>query len=77
MSRICDATGKRRNNGNNVSHAHNVTKKVQQPNLQVKKLYDPETGKTYKLKLSTTAIKTLNRVGSVSAFIRKYPHLAK
>lgn len=77
MSRVCDATGKRRNNANNVSHAHNKTKRVQQANLQTKKIFDPETGKTYKFKLSTTAIKTLNRVGSVGAFLKKYPHLAK
>lgn len=77
MSRVCDATGKRRNNGNNVSHAHNKTKRVQQVNLQQKKLYDPETGKTYNLKLSTRAIKTLNRVGSVAEFLKKFPHLAK
>jgi large subunit ribosomal protein L28 len=77
MSKVCDATGKSRNNGNNVSHANNKTKRVQQVNLQSKKLFDPETGKTYNLKLSTRAIKTLNRVGSVADFLKKFPHLAK
>ena len=75
MSRVCDATGKRRNNANNVSHANNKSKRVQLPNLQTKKIFDPDTGRTYKFKLSTTAIKTLNKVGSVREFLKKYPHL--
>ena len=31
--RVCELTGKRRLVGYNVSHAHNKTKKYQQPNL--------------------------------------------
>lgn len=77
MSRVCQATGRRRNNANNVSHAHNKSKKVQEANLQLKRIVDPETGRTYKMRLSTRALKTLNRMGSVADFIRKYPHLAK
>ncbi|MFQ5588315.1 MAG: 50S ribosomal protein L28 [Nitrospiria bacterium] len=34
MARICDLCGKRRQVGNNVSHAHNKTKRVFHPNLQ-------------------------------------------
>ncbi|MDR3134816.1 MAG: 50S ribosomal protein L28 [Deltaproteobacteria bacterium] len=34
MSRICDICGKGPQNGNNVSHANNRTKKVWRPNLQ-------------------------------------------
>ncbi len=71
MSKICDLTGKRRNNANNVSKSNNKTKRVQQVNLQKKRIFDPETGLTYKLKLSTRAIKTLDKVGSLSEYIRK------
>ncbi len=75
MSRSCDLTGKRRLVGNKVSHANNKSKMTQKPNLQTKRVFDPETGKTIKLRLSTSAIRTLDKVGSLSKFLRKYRHL--
>ena len=75
MARTCDLTGKRRMVGNNVSHAKNRTKMRQQVNLQTKRAYDPESGETIKLRLSTSAIRTLDKVGSLSKFLRKYKHL--
>jgi len=75
MARTCDLTGKRRLVGNKVSHAKNRSKMTQQPNLQTKRVFDPETGQTIKLRLSTRAIRTLDKVGSLSQFLRKYKHL--
>lgn len=75
MARTCDLTGKRRLVGNKVSHAKNRTKMTQKPNLQTKRVYDPETGETVRLRLSTSAIRTLDKVGSLSKFLRKYRHL--
>jgi large subunit ribosomal protein L28 len=75
MARVCDLTGKRRLVGNKVSHANNRTKMTQKPNLQTKRVFDPETGETIRLKLSTRAIRTLDKVGSLSKFVRKYRHL--
>lgn len=75
MARVCDLTGKRRLVGNKVSHAKNKTKMTQKPNLQTKKIFDPETGETLKLRLSTSAMRTLDKVGSLSKFLRKYKHL--
>lgn len=75
MARVCDLTGKRRLVGNKVSHAHNKTKMTQQPNLKMKKIFDPETGQTVRLRLSTRAIRTLDKVGSLSKFLRKNRHL--
>lgn len=75
MARVCDLTGKRRLVGNKVSHAKNRTKMTQKVNLQTKKVYDPETGQTVKLRLSASAIRTLDKVGSLSKFVRKYKHL--
>ena len=75
MARACDLTGKRRLVGNKVSHAKNRTKMTQKPNLQTKRIYDPETGETIRLRLSTRAIRTLDKVGSLSKFLRKYRHL--
>tara|TARA_Y100001970_G_scaffold54652_1_gene69335 strand:- start:426 stop:665 length:240 start_codon:yes stop_codon:yes gene_type:complete len=63
MSRICKITGKKPRVANNVSKAHNKTKRRQYPNLQSKRVFIPETGRTVKIKLSTKAIKTLDRIG--------------
>ena len=38
MSRVCKLTGKRPMAGNNVSKAHNKTRRVQRPNLQRKRI---------------------------------------
>ena len=70
MSRVCKITGKRPRVGNNVSKANNKTKRRQYPNLQSKRIFIPETGRTVKLKLSTKGIKTLDKVG-LQAFLNK------
>ena len=75
MARTCDLTGKRRLVGNKVSHAKNRTKTTQKPNLQTKRVFDPVTGETIRLRLSTRAIRTLDKVGSLSKFLKKYKHL--
>lgn len=71
MARVCDLTGKRRLVGNKVSHSNVKTKTKKQVNLQTKKVFDPETGKSITLRLSTRAIRTLDKIGSLSKFLRK------
>ena len=66
MSRVCQVTGKRALVGNNVSKSNIKTKRKQFPNLQTKKLYVPELDKTIKLKLSTSALKTIDKIGLIS-----------
>jgi large subunit ribosomal protein L28 len=68
--RVCELTGKRRNVANNVSHAHNKTKKIQNPNLQWKRIFIPEAGSSIRMRLATSAIRSINRVG-LEAFCRK------
>lgn len=63
MSRRCALTGKGPLSGNNVSHAHNKTRRVQRPNIQDKRLYVPELGRFVRVKLSTRALRTVNRKG--------------
>jgi large subunit ribosomal protein L28 len=63
MSRICQITGKKVMVGNNVSHAKNKTKRRFYPNLQTKKFFVPETGETVILKVSTNAIRTIDKKG--------------
>lgn len=70
MSRKCDITGKRPLVGNNVSHAHNKTKKRQLPNLQTKRIYVPELSKSIRIKVSTTALRSIDKMG-LTAFLRK------
>ncbi|PWJ44799.1 50S ribosomal protein L28 [Sediminitomix flava] len=70
MSKVCDITGKRARVGNNVSHANNKTKRRFYPNLHTKKFYIPEEDKFITLKVSTTALRTINKHG-ISAVLNK------
>ena len=63
MARVCQITGKRPRVGNNVSHANNKTKRRFYPNLQTKRFFIPEEDKWITLKLSTKALKTINKKG--------------
>ena len=63
MSRVCQLTGKRPIVGNNVSHANNKTKRRFLPNLQKKRFFIPELNKTVTLKVSTSAMRTINKLG--------------
>jgi large subunit ribosomal protein L28 len=63
MARICQITGKKAQVGNKVSHANNKTKRKFNPNLQKKKFYIAEEDKWVTLKVSTRAIKTINKNG--------------
>ncbi|MBM3410583.1 MAG: 50S ribosomal protein L28 [Bacteroidetes bacterium] len=71
MSRICDLTGKKVIVGNRVSHSNIKSKRRFYPNLQTKKFFIPETGEWITLKVSTSAIRTINRNG-ISASIAKF-----
>jgi large subunit ribosomal protein L28 len=70
MSRTCQLTGKKPLSGHNVSHAHNVTNRWQKPNVQKKRLFVPELGRTVKLKVSTRALRTIDKKGLLS-FLRQ------
>ena len=63
MSRICDLTGARANNGMAVSHSHIRTKKLQQVNLQKRRLWWDEGSRWINLRISTKALKSIQKVG--------------
>ena len=63
MSRICDLTGARANNGMAVSHSHIRTKKLQQVNLQKRRLWWDEGNRWINLRISTKALKSIQKVG--------------
>ena len=71
MSKVCQLTGKRVATGNNVSHANNRTRRRFLPNLQKKKVWSPEEGKWLTIKMSTKAMKTLDKIG-LKAMLIKY-----
>jgi len=63
MSRKCQLTGKKANNAFAVSHSHRRTKKLQEANLQWKRVWWSQGNRWVRLKLSTKAIKTLESKG--------------
>jgi large subunit ribosomal protein L28 len=70
MSKVCQLTGKRPIVGNNVSHSNRKTKRRFLPNLQKKRFYIPETDQWITLRLSTSAIRTVNKLG-IYAYLKK------
>ena len=63
MSRVCELTGAKANNGMTVSHSHIRTKKLQQVNLQKRRLWWQEGKKWINIRISTKAIKSIQKVG--------------
>ncbi|MCM8568201.1 50S ribosomal protein L28 [Gramella jeungdoensis] len=70
MSRVCELTGKRAMVGNNVSHAMNKTKRKFNANLVKKRFFIPEEDRWITLKVSTSALKDINKKG-ISAVIKE------
>ncbi|PJA99961.1 MAG: 50S ribosomal protein L28 [Ignavibacteriales bacterium CG_4_9_14_3_um_filter_30_11] len=64
MARKCQITGVGPKAGNNISHAHNKTKKRFLPNLQKKRIWVQELDKFVTVKITTSALKTLNKNGT-------------
>ncbi len=69
MSRKCKLTGIGPMAGNNVSHANNKTRRVQLPNLQWKRIYIPELDRTVRIRLTTRALRTIDKKG-LMAYLR-------
>lgn len=63
MARVCELTGKKALVGNNVSHAMNKTKRKFNVNLRTKRFYIPEEDRWITLRVSTSAIKTIDKKG--------------
>lgn len=64
MARKCDMTDVKPISGSSVSHAHNRSKRRFLPNLQKKRVWIQELNRYVTLKLSTSAIKTINKNGT-------------
>ena len=69
MSRECAVTKKKPMSGHNVSHAHNKTKRRFMPNLQSVRLYSDTLGKFFKLRVSTSGIRTIEHNQGLDNFV--------
>jgi large subunit ribosomal protein L28 len=74
MSRRCQITGKGVLSGNNVSHANNKTRRRFLPNLQQTSLLSDTLGFSVGMRLSTRAIRTVERNGGIDAFLLATPN---
>lgn len=63
MSKVCQLTGKRPISGNHVSHSNRKTKRRFEPNLQKKRYFIPEKNEWVTLRLSTSAMRNINKIG--------------
>jgi large subunit ribosomal protein L28 len=63
MARRCDLTGRGPAFGNRVSRSQKKTRRVRRANVQRRRVWVPEEGRWVRLKLSTRAMRTLDRKG--------------
>ena len=70
MSKVCKLTGKKPVSGNHVSHSNRKTKRRFVPNIQKKRFFVPELDKFVTLRISTSAMRTINKLG-VYAYVKK------
>ncbi|HIF26588.1 MAG TPA: 50S ribosomal protein L28 [Micavibrio sp.] len=69
MSRRCMITGKAVMTGNNVSHAHNKTRRVFLPNVQDTSVFSEALGRKIKIRVSTAGLRTLEHKGGLDQFL--------
>lgn len=70
MARFCELTGKGPLSGHYVSHSNRKTKRKFNPNLQKKSFYIPEVDRWIELKLSTQALRNINKKG-IYAYLKE------
>ena len=70
MSKVCEITGKKAMFGNNVSFSINKTRRRFDVNLSKKRFYIPEEDRWVTLRVSTRALKAINKKG-ISAVIKE------
>lgn len=71
MSRRCELTGKSPMVGNNVSHAKNRTRRRFLPNLNEVSLISDALGRSFKLRISASALRSVDHRGGLDAFLAK------
>ncbi len=69
MAKKCEISGTGVMSGNNVSHANNRTRRRFLPNLQEVSLLSDVLGKTFKLKISTRTLRSIEHNGGLDAYL--------
>jgi len=63
MAKVCQVTGKRPMSGNNVSHAHNKTRRRFLPNLQNHRFWVESENRWVRLRLTTKGMRIIDKKG--------------
>ncbi|MDF1643685.1 MAG: 50S ribosomal protein L28 [Pseudomonadales bacterium] len=63
MSRVCQVTGKKPVTGNNVSHAHNKTRRRFSPNLHYHRFWVESENRYVKLRVSSKGMRIIDKLG--------------
>ena len=63
MSKVCQVTGKRPMSGNNVSHAHNKTRRRFAPNLHMHRFWVPSENRFVRLRVSAAGMRVIDKKG--------------
>jgi large subunit ribosomal protein L28 len=63
MSKVCQVTGKRPVTGNNVSHAHNKTRRRFLPNLHYRRFWVESENRWVRLRVSHSGLRTIDKKG--------------
>ena len=63
MARVCQVTGKRPMSGNNVSHAHNKTRRRFAPNLHMHRFWVPSQQRFVRLRVSAAGLRVIDKKG--------------
>ncbi len=69
MARRCAVSGKGVLTGNNVSHAHNKTRRRFLPNLQVISLFSEILDKPVRLRIAASTLRTIEKRGGLDAYL--------
>ena len=63
MSKVCQVTGKRTVSGNNISHAHNRTRRRFAPNLHYHRFWVPSENRYVRLRVSAAGMRIIDKKG--------------
>ena len=74
MAKQCELTGLKVTFGNNVSHAHNKTRRTFIPNIQKKNTYSELLNRMIRLNLSIKAIRSIEFAGGLDKYILSIPN---
>ena len=66
----CSLLGKKPNSANNITFSAQKNKRWQYPNIQSKKVFVPELNRFVKVRVSTKAMRTVDKIGLLP-FLKK------